>query len=199
VDALVAQGCRPVGPVYTVNRCERNVILQLDGAPPLKALQTIYDGADARTRDLLQRALFVGLLPAAHGSTEPQAGDHLIRNVMALDSQKGSVAVGALLREGQRLQFHVRDAEAADEDLRKVLARFKSESPEQKVRGALLFSCLGRGERLFGEADHDSQAFAAAFGHSSLGGFFCNGEIGPVGANTYIHGFTSSFGLFSEP
>ncbi len=104
-----------------------------------------------------------------------------------------------MLREGRRLQFHVRDAETADEDLRRVLAHFKASQPQVQVKGALLFSCLGRGERLFGEADHDSQAFSEAFGLSSLGGFFCNGEIGPVGANTYIHSFTSSFGVFSEP
>jgi small ligand-binding sensory domain FIST len=199
IDSLVAQGCRPVGPVYTVTQCERNLIYQLDGATALKALQSIYDSADTRTRDLLQRALFVGLVAHKLSAAEPQAGDHLIRNVLGLDGQRGSIAVGAVLREGQRLQFHVRDAEAADEDLRKVLGRFKAEQPGLKVKGGLLFSCLGRGERLFGEADHDSQAFADAFDNRSLGGFFCNGEIGPVGASTYIHGFTSSFGIFSEP
>ena len=199
IDSLVAQGCRPVGQIYTITQCEQNLIHQLDGAMALKALQSIYDISDSRTRDLLQRALFVGLVTNELAVAEPKAGDYLIRNVVGLDGQRGSIAVGAFLREGQRVQFHVRDAETADEDLRKVLARFKSEQPDVKVKGALLFSCLGRGERLFGEADHDSLAFAEAFGNSSVGGFFCNGEIGPVGASTYIHGFTSSFGVFSEP
>jgi small ligand-binding sensory domain FIST len=199
IDSLVAQGCRPVGGVYTITRCERNLIHDLDGAPALKALQRIYDVSDARTRELLQRALFVGLVTDELRVSEPKPGDYLIRNVVGSDRERGSLAVGAMLRDGQRLQFHVRDAETADEDLRKVLARFKAEQPQVKVRGALLFSCMGRGEHLFGEADHDSQAFAEAFGNSSLGGFFCNGEIGPVGSNTYIHGFTSSFGVFSEP
>lgn len=199
VDPLVAQGCRPVGAIHTVTRSERNLILQLDGEPAFNALQALYTESDARTRELLQRALFVGLVTDELRVTEPKPGDYLIRNVMDLDKQRGMIAVNAFIREGQRIQFHVRDAETADEDLRKVLARFKAEQPDRKVRGGLLFSCLGRGERLFGEADHDSAAFIEAFGNQSLGGFFCNGEIGPVGVNTYIHGFTSSFGVFSEP
>ena len=199
IDPLVAQGCRPVGTVHTVTRSERNLILQLDGEPAFNALQALYTASDARARELLQRALFVGLVTDELRMTDPQAGDYLIRNVMDLDKDRGSIAVNAFIRDGQRIQFHVRDAESADQDLRKVLARFKAEQPGRQVKGGLLFSCLGRGERLFGEADHDSQAFADAFGTQSLGGFFCNGEIGPVGSNTYVHGFTSSFGVFSEP
>lgn len=199
VDPLVAQGCRPVGPVCTVTACERNVIRGLDGRAPIHILQKVYDGADPRTRDLLQRALFVGLLTDPLAVAEPQPGDFLIRNVMGLDRADGSVAVAAFAREGMRVRFHVRDAEAAQQDLRKVIARLKDAPGAPTVAGGLLFSCLGRGERLFGEPDHDSRAFVEAFGTAALGGFFCNGEIGPVGNGTHLHGFTSCFALFSRP
>jgi small ligand-binding sensory domain FIST len=199
VDSLVAQGCRPVGPVCTITAVDRNVIEGLDHKPAIYTLQKVYDAADARTRDLLQRALFVGLLTDPLSVAQPQVGDFLIRNVMGMDKQSGSVAVAAIVREGMRVQFHVRDGEAADQDLRKVIERLKGGADPPQVAGGLLFSCLGRGERLFGDADHDSQAFAQAFGTQALGGFFCNGEIGPVGAGTYLHGFTSCFALFSRP
>jgi small ligand-binding sensory domain FIST len=199
LDTLVAQGCRPVGPLFTVTACQGNVIERLDQKSALKAIQAVFEGVDARTRDLLQRALFVGLVGDNLRGGEPQAGDFLIRNVMGFDDRAGHVAVAAHVREGMRLRFHVRDAEAADEDLRKVIARALAAHPERGVAGALLFSCVGRGERLFNEADHDSQVFAQAFGTESVGGFFCNGEIGPVGGGTYLHGFTSCFAMFSRP
>jgi small ligand-binding sensory domain FIST len=199
VHPLVAQGCRPVGPVCTITGADRNIIEGLDGRPPIQTLQKIYEGADARTRDLLQRALLVGLVTDPLAVSVPQPGDWLIRNVMGLDEKSGSLAVGAFVREGMRVQFHVRDGEAADQDLRKVLERFLGREDVPPVAGGLLFSCLGRGERLFGEPDHDSQAFVQAFGTPALGGFFCNGEIGPVGGGTYLHGFTSCFALFSRP
>jgi small ligand-binding sensory domain FIST len=196
---LVAQGCRPVGPVLTISAADRNVIEGLDGRPAAEALHQVYDAADARTKDLLQRALFVGLLTDPLAAGEPKAGDFLMRNVMGIDGREGSIALAAFVREGMRVQFHVRDGEAADQDLRKVLDREREARPELKPAGALLFSCMGRGERLFGEPDHDSQAFVQAFGTSALGGFFGNGEIGPVGASTHLHGFTSCFALFSRP
>jgi small ligand-binding sensory domain FIST len=199
LDPLVAQGCRPVGPVCTVTKSDRNVIEELDNRAAIFTLQKVYDAADARTRDLLQRALFVGMVTDPLLVSDPKPGDFLIRNVMGMDKQTGSVAVAAFVREGMKVQFHVRDGEAADHDLRKVIERLKATPDAPTVAGGLLFSCLGRGERLFGESDHDSQLFHEAFGTKALGGFFCNGEIGPVGAGTYLHGFTSCFALFSRP
>jgi small ligand-binding sensory domain FIST len=199
LDPLVAQGCRSVGPVMTVTSAERNVIEGLDGRPAAEALHKVYEQADARTKDLLKRVLFVGVLTDPLAAGEPKQGDFLMRNVMGVDNRGGSIALAAYVREGMRVQFHVRDGEAAEEDLRKVIARHLEAHPGQAIAGGLLFSCLGRGERLFGEADHDSQAFADAFGTSALGGFFCSGEIGPVGDATFLHGFTSCFALFSRP
>ena len=109
----------------------------------------------------------------------------------------GGLAVGELLREGQLVQFHVRDARTAEEDLQAMLRQFADGHTLQAGSGALLFSCLGRGMHLFGRPDHDTDIFREEVGPLSLGGFFCNGEIGPVGPGTYLHGFTSSFAIFS--
>ena len=123
-------------------------------------------------------------------------GDFLIRNIVGLDTEKGILAVGALLREGQRVQFHLRDAQTSAEDLRQALTAYQSRAGHDHVAGALLFSCLGRGAYLYGRPGHDTDLFERELGRIPVGGFFCNGEIGPVGGTTYLHGYTSCFALF---
>ena len=126
---------------------------------------------------------------------EYRQGDFLIRNLLGIDGKSGAVAVGAALRTGIVVQFHLRDAETSAQDLEAVLARHH-EGPAPRAAGSLLFACLGRGEQLYGEPDHDTAAFQRHLGPVPLGGFFCNGEIGPVHGSTFLHGYTSSFGLF---
>jgi small ligand-binding sensory domain FIST len=195
LDTLVAQGCRGLGGVHTITGCERNMLKELDGKPALKLLTEIYEAAPAGDRKLMNRALFLGIINDPLASWPPKHGDFLIRNVLGIDAGSRSLAIAALLREGQAVSFHVRDAEAASEDLRQMLERYQNPG----AAGALLFSCLGRGEGMYGKADHDSGLFRSRFGGLALGGFFCNGEIGPVGSQTFIHGFTSSFGIFRQP
>jgi small ligand-binding sensory domain FIST len=121
-----------------------------------------------------------------------------------MDAERGALAIGALLREGQTVQFHVRDALSASEDLEAVMRRYTTERLEAAggesvpapPSGALLFSCLGRGMHLYNRPHHDSQVFQSHLGEVPIGGFFCNGEIGPVQTTTYVHGFTSCFGIF---
>ena len=123
-------------------------------------------------------------------------GDFLIRNIVGMDTEKGILAVGALLREGQLVQFHLRDKQTSTEDLNQVLTTYLSRAGHDQVAGALLFSCLGRGEYLYGQASHDTGMFQRKMGQLPISGFFCNGEIGPVGGTTYLHGYTSCFALF---
>jgi len=104
-----------------------------------------------------------------------------------------------LMRTGQTVQFQVRDAKTADEDLHHLLAMERNDLATKQPQGALLFSCLGRGERLYGSADHDIGAVQEHVGPVPTAGFFCNGEIGPIGNRAFIHGFTSVIGLFTEP
>ncbi len=197
VETVVAQGCRPIGSPGVITESERNVIKKIGDEAPLKVLQTIMEGADERDRQLIRRALHVGIVMDPLADTYA-AGDFLIRNVLGMDEQTGGMAVGEMVREGQVVQFHLRDAEAAREDLNAVLERYMSRNGGQAPDGALLFSCLGRGQYLFGEADHDTAMFRSMVAPIPLAGFFCNGEIGQVGGTTFLHGYTSSFALFSR-
>ena len=195
VDTVVAQGCRPIGAPMVVTRCQRNVVLEMGGLKPMDALRDIYEHASDRDRNLLSTALHLGVITDPL-KEEAGPGDFLIRNVMGLDRESGGLVVGELLNEGQLVQFHLRDAQTAAEDMDTMLRRYaQSHTPEQGA-GALLFSCLGRGMHLFGRPDHDTNMFRQAVGTLPLGGVFCNGEIGQVGFATYLHGFTSSFGIF---
>ena len=195
VDTVVAQGCRPIGEPMRITGAEHNVLLSLDGEPPVQRLRELFERSSQRDRELVQRNLFMGIAMDPLLETV-QAGDFLIRNVVGMDPRRGAIAVGALLREGQLVQFHVRDADTSAEDLRLALASYRSAAGDRSAVGALLFSCTGRGRHLYGSVDHDTGLFGELVGPMPLGGFFCNGEIGPVASTTYLHGYTSSFAIF---
>ena len=195
LDTLVAQGCRPIGKPMRVTKSDRNILMQLDGQPPLNVLRDLFMTLDARDQNLLQHALFLGLVmdPLKSHFTH---GDFLIRNIVGLDTENGLLAVGALLREGQTVQFHLRDAQTSADDLQQTLNTYASRPGSGQLAGALLFSCLGRGEFLYGHPSHDTRLFQQKLGQVPVSGFFCNGEVGPVGGTTYLHGYTSCFALF---
>ena len=196
VETVVAQGCRPIGEPMRITRSDRNFLAELDGHPPLEVLRSIYQRAGQRDRDLMQHSLFLGVVMDAL-IDRPRQGDFLIRNVMGMDQRSGVLAIGELLTEGQLVQFHLRDAETSADDLTAVLERYAIDNRENPAHGALLFSCLGRGKYLYGRPNHDTEVFHSKVGASvPLGGFFCNGEIGPVSGTTFLHGYTSSFGIF---
>ncbi|MDX2167828.1 MAG: FIST N-terminal domain-containing protein [Deltaproteobacteria bacterium] len=194
LDTVVAQGCRPIGEPMFVTACERNIIRQLDGRPPLAVLQELHERLDPRDRQLARHSLFLGIV-MKEDRVEYRQGDFLIRNLLGIDPQTGALAIGALVDETTVVQFHLRDADTSAQDLDAMLERYRQRAMPP-ARGALLFSCLGRGQFLYGHADHDTDAFRRCLGDVPLGGFFCNGEIGPVHGQTFLHGYTSSFGLF---
>ena len=196
IQTVVAQGCRPIGRSLQITRCHENMLIELEGQSPLLLIRQMLDTLEARDRELAAQNLFVGvatdtLLPSGG------RGDFLIRNLIGVDAERGILAVGERLREGQTVQFHVRDARTSGEDLAQHLDRFRAAPQAASARGALLFSCLGRGAHLYGAPDHDTDLFRERLGALPLGGFFCNGEIGPVAGTTRLHGYTSSFGIFS--
>jgi small ligand-binding sensory domain FIST len=194
VDTLVAQGCRPLGVPMLVTRCRGGLLQQLDWRPPLQVLAELYPSLDARDRELVTHSLFVGL--DLRASAVEHAGELLVRNIVGADEGTGAIAVGAELRPMMVAQFVVRDPHAAEEELRRMLVRRRH--AVARPAGALLFSCVGRGAGLFGTPDHDTSLFEEQLGPAPLGGFFCNGEIGPVGGATFLHGYTSAFALFRE-
>ena len=190
VDTIVAQGCRPIGDPMFVTRSERNVIHELDGQRAGAVLQELYAHTSADDQQLFRHSLHIGIV-MREDRQEYGHGDFLIRNVMGIDGKSGALVVGALVRDGMVVQFHLRDARTSAADLDELLGRYHGEAC-----GSLLFSCLGRGRHLYGEADHDTNAFRRHLGDVPLAGFFCNGEIGPVQGTTFLHGYTSAFGLF---
>jgi small ligand-binding sensory domain FIST len=195
LDTIVAQGCRPIGTPMFVTRCSENLLQELDGRPALVVLHDLYRQLPKPDQELLQTSLFLGIEMNEHRS-EYRRGDFLIRNIIGTDSQKGIIAIGAVLHPTMVVQFHLRDAATSAEDLDQRLARYRQEAHYTSPLGALLFSCLGRGTYLYGRAGHDSEALRRHLGEIPIGGFFCNGEIGPVEGTTFLHGYTSSFGLF---
>ena len=194
VQTVVSQGCRPFGKNYVITKAQQNVIQTLGGKPALQALRDAIMDMPAADRELLQKGLFVGRAISEYKDKFGR-GDFLVRNVMGVDNDSGTVAVSDYVRVGQTVQFHVRDAATATEDLNLLLAQAMTERPEPAA-GGLLFSCNGRGTRLFPEPCHDVSAASKAMPHTPLAGFFASGELGPVGNRNFIHGHTASFALF---
>ncbi len=195
VQAVVAQGAAPIGEPWTITAVERNVLRTIGNRPALDVLHETLNGLTGELRERAARNLLVGLAMDEYRDTFQQ-GDFLIRTLVGIDPGSGSVAIGAMPNVGQTIQFQVRDAEAADQDLKRQLALASERLGTAEVAGALLCTCNGRGIGLFGAADHDARTVSSALGPIPLAGFFCNGEIGPVGLRTYLHGFTASLALF---
>lgn len=203
LDTIVAQGCRPIGPVFRVVEGERNIILELQEAegdgkiqPPLQVLQEMLSTLSDADKDKIQNSLFVGIAQSEF-KTNLEPGDFLIRQPMGIDPRIGALAIGDRVRSGQRIQFHLRDAQTSADDLDILLKRYQLEqttTPSSPI-GALMFACLGRGESLYNQANFDSGLFTETVPNTPVSGFFCNGEIGPVGGTSFIHGFTSVFGI----
>lgn len=199
VDSVVAQGCRPIGKPLTVTACQGNIVLELDGEPAIQMLKSVLEDLSPQDQELARNSLFLGVVMDEF-KTDFKCGDFLIRNLVGLVPEAGAIVVGELLRQGRTVQFHLRDAATSSEDLRMMLKNYcdrtRLTGSGAQAQGALLFSCLGRGKYLYGSKNHDSDNFREYVGDVPLTGFFCNGEIGPVGGTTFLHGYTSSFGLF---
>jgi small ligand-binding sensory domain FIST len=196
VDTIVAQGCRPIGEPMFITSCKGNILRELDGRPAFEKLSHLVEELSPQDRELARHSLFLGIV-MRRDLQEYGRGDFLVRNLVGADPDSGALAIGAMLENGAVVQFHLRDAETSADDLEQMLERHVKEG-HTAPSGALLFSCLGRGEQLYGEANHDSEMFRRRIGAVPLGGFFCNGEIGPVQGQTFLHGYTSAFALFSE-
>ena len=198
IDPVVAQGCKPIGPVFEVEQAERNVVQRLSSADqqgtPVACLQGILEGLEPRQRELVRHSLFLGVAKNSFqlgGDDDPPA--FLVRNLIGVDPRTGSVAVGERLRVGQRVQFQLRDADASRQEQRQLLSQQLRRQAQPLA--ALLFACLGRGEGLYGKPDGDVQACREQFAAVPVAGAFCNGEIGPVAGVTHLHGYTASWGF----
>jgi len=196
VRTVVSQGCRPIGERYVVTKAERNVIHELSGLPALDQLRQMFESLSNHDRNLAQNALHVGIVMDEQRNRF-ERGDFLVRNLIGAERSSGSLTIGDMVTEGQTIQFHVRDAQSASEDLNLMMAADRSRHTTPTM-GALLFSCCGRGRGLFGRPHHDVTVVRERAGDIPVAGFFAQGEIGPVGGANFLHGYTASVALFSE-
>lgn len=196
IRTVLSQGCRPIGTHFVVTKAEQNVILELGGRPALLVLKEIFDTLPTREQQLVQSGLHVGRVVSEY-QDRFEAGDFRIRNVIGIDPKVGAVAVNDYLRPGQTVQFHIRDGETADDDLKQCLAAVKKDATCAPL-GGLLFTCNGRGMRLFREPHHDAGCVRDYLGDIPLAGFFAQGELGPISGQNFVHGFTASLALFEK-
>jgi small ligand-binding sensory domain FIST len=194
IRTVVSQGCRPIGRHQLVTKAERNIIRELGRRPALEVLQEIFDDLEGPDQERVRRGLHLGRVINEY-QDHFGPGDFLVRNVLG-GEPSGAIAVNDNLRVGQTVQFHVRDAATADEDLRGLLANSASTPEDLSPDAALLFTCNGRGSRLFEMPNHDMATIHEILGPVPTAGFFAMGEIGPIGSQNFIHGFTASIGLF---
>lgn len=191
VQTVVSQGCRPIGQTFVITRAHDNVIEQLGGRPAMDVLRDAIHALPPADSELLQHGLLIGRAISEYREKFSR-GDFLVRNIMGVDQRNGAIAMADYVRVGQTIQFHVRDAATADEDLRLML---ESQADRSQI-GALLFSCNGRGTKLFDEPNHDISVARRQMPATPVAGFFAAGEIGPVGGRNFIHGHTASFAMF---
>jgi small ligand-binding sensory domain FIST len=195
VRTVVSQGATPIGQPWTITGAHDNILETIGGRPAYQVLVETIQGLPAEVQRRAAQNLLVGLAIDEY-KDEFHRGDYLIRNLMGADRESGALAISGYPRIGQTLQFQMRDAAAADEDLRELLASAHQGLGDARPVAALMCSCNGRGAGLFGAPDHDADGLAREFGPVPVAGFFCNGEIGPIGGKTFLHGFTASIALF---
>lgn len=192
---VISQGCTPIGDTWTLTKVEQNLIHEIGNRNAYEVLVETVNGLTPDEQKKARGNLFIGLVVNEYAE-EFHRGDFLVRNLLGGDPNSGVLAVGALPRAGQTIQFQRRDATAANEDMNELLARTKAQLAGAPIYGACLCSCNGRGSNLFGKPDHDAATVQRELGPLGLAGFFCNGEIGPVGQKSFLHGFTASLALF---
>lgn len=193
IGGVVSQGCRPIGDPYTITEVDENVVVSIASRKAFEVLEEAFESLETDEKKSAQGNIFAGLAVSEYVD-DFKRGDFLVRNILGGDPNAGVLALGAFPRPGQTVQFQIRDKDAADEDLRELCqeAQQKDGSPF----AGLLFSCTGRGSRMFGFPNHDAGVIEDTFGKIPLSGYFCNGEIGPVGGKNFLHGYTASTAFF---
>jgi len=195
--SVISQGCTPIGDTWTITKTEQNFIHEIGNRPAYTVLAETFANLTAEEQKRSQNNIFIGLVVNEY-LDEFRRGDFLIRNLIGGDPSSGVIAVGALPRPGQTMQFQRRDGAAANEDMLALLTRAHEQLQGRAIYGGCLCSCNGRGAHLFGYPHHDAGLIQRKLGPLALAGFFCNGEIGPVGEKNFLHGYTASLALFVQ-
>jgi small ligand-binding sensory domain FIST len=195
LTGVISQGCTPIGDTWTLTRVEQNLIQQIGNQPAYAVLADTVNKLPAKEQRQARGNLFIGLVVNEY-LEDFHRGDFLVRNLLGGDPQSGVLAVGALPRAGQTMQFQRRDAAGASDDMSELLQRARRELAGTTIYGGCLCCCNGRGKNLFSAPNHDARMIQQQLGGIGLAGFFGNGEIGPVGEKNFLHGYTASLALF---
>ena len=198
VNSVVSQGCRPIGKPFIITKSNKNIIYSLGSKPALQCYREIYNDLVHEDKLLAQMGTHMGLVVNEY-LEKFESGDFLARNLTGADEDSGAIAIADFVRVGQTAQFMIRDAKSAHDDLLHLLSQERDKDIQNLPKGGLIFTCNGRGSNLFTEPNHDVGCFKKILGDIPVGGFFAQGEIGPVGDVNFLHGFTASVALFSEP
>ena len=195
--SVLSQGCMPIGDTWTITKADRNIIYEIANRPAYEVLAQTVNDLSPREKQNARGNLFIGLVTDEYRE-EFHRGDFLVRNLIGADPKSGVLAVGAFPRPGQTIQFQRRDADSSTRDITEHLETARRNLTQQTIYGACLCCCNGRGHRLFGTPHHDAQRVQEFLGPFGLTGLFCNGELGPVGGRSFLHGYTASLALFVE-
>ncbi len=195
LNGVVAQGCTPIGETWTLTRVEQNLIRHIGNRPAYAVLAETVNQLPPAEQQQARGNLFIGLVVNEY-LEDFHRGDFLVRNLIGGDPNSGVLAVGALPRAGQTIQFQRRDAASASQDMNDLLEAARHQLAHTEVYGGCLFCCTGRGKNLFGRTSHDAGLVQDHFGPLGLAGFFCNGEIGPIGQKNFLHSHTAALALF---
>ena len=195
VSTVVSQGCRPIGDTFIVTDSERNVIGTLGGQPSFEVIKKIYATLPTQDQARVEQGLHLGIA-MTELKDKFQYGDFLIRNVIGIDEESGTITVGDYIRKGRTVQFHIRDQNSASIELRSLLEAECKKEPACVPAAALIFTCNGRGSNMFEKPHHDAALLEEMLGDVATAGFFAAGEFGYVGGANFLHGFTASIALF---
>jgi small ligand-binding sensory domain FIST len=195
LNGVVAQGCTPIGETWTLTRVEQNLIRHIGNRPAYAVLAETVNQLPPAEQQQARGNLFIGLVVNEY-LEDFHRGDFLVRNLIGGDPNSGVLAVGALPRAGQTIQFQRRDAASASQDMNDLLEAAHKNLGNTEIYGGCLFCCTGRGKNLFGRTSHDAGMVQDHFGPLGLAGFFCNGEIGPIGQKNFLHSHTAALALF---
>lgn len=194
-QTMISQSCKPIGEPYIITRADNNILYELSGKPALYVMSEVVQDLAKEEKKQAETSLLVGLVIDEY-QKEFSIGDFLIRNIMGFDMESGALSIGAYLKEGQTLQFQLRDIKSSKLDLKKQLKKIQFKSDQ--THGAIMVNCCGRGTYLYNKDNYDISQIQKIMGAIPVTGFFANGEIGPALGRNYLHGYTLSLGIFSN-
>jgi len=194
LQVSVSQGADPIGEPWTITGVERNLITSISNRPAADVMENLIDTYPLETREMVRHNLMLGF-PMNEYQDDFYRGDFVIRGLMGIDEERRALIVGTIPREGQTIQFQLRDAVNASLDTQQMLVDARAMTGDRRIVAGIMCTCRGRGAAMFGRPDHDACAVQSVFEGLPIAGMFSFGEIGPVRGVAALNGFAMCLGL----